>query len=190
VSQNGPVLVQPWIDAPMHAVAGVVWGGRLVAAVHQRYLRTWPVICGVACAAVTMPVAHDVVDPIVRMLRGYDGLFQAQFVGRFLVDLNPRVYGSLPLAVAAGANLPAIVCDLVAGREAPTSRGRAGVAYRWPEGDLRHLAGEARAGHLPARALIRALRPRRSTAHSVVSLRDPRPMLTRIAYALAKSRSD
>jgi predicted ATP-grasp superfamily ATP-dependent carboligase len=188
-SRNGRAFVQPWIDAPMHAVAGVVWRGRLVAAVHQEYLRTWPVVCGTASAAVTIRVTDDVVGPIVRMLDGYDGVFQAQFVGRFLVDLNPRVYGSLPLAVAAGANLPAVVCDLMAGRDVPTTRARPGVAYRWPEGDLKHLVARAQARSLPARSLLAALRPRRPTAHSVMSLRDPRPMLTRIGYVARRSRS-
>jgi len=50
----GTLVVQPLLAGNMRAVAGVVVDGRLVAAVHQRYLRIWPRSCGVACAAETV----------------------------------------------------------------------------------------------------------------------------------------
>ena len=173
-SAEGPVLVQPWLDAPMRAVAGLVWDGRLVAAVHQRYLRTWPVDAGTASAAVTVAPDRLLEERLVALLGGYDGIFQAQFVGDHLIDLNPRVYGSLPLAVAAGANLPALLCDLRAGRSPGPVRVRTGAHYRWPEGDLRHAIARRSPG---------VLRPRRATAHSVTSWRDPGPTLARLAFA-------
>ena len=47
---DGPVLVQPYLTAGIRAVAGVAWHGRLAAAVHQRYLRSWPPACGTSSA--------------------------------------------------------------------------------------------------------------------------------------------
>lgn len=184
----GPFLVQPFIDEPLWAVGGVVWKGRLVAAVHQRYLRTWPVDCGTSSAATTIEPDRAIEERILGLLDGYDGIFQAQFAGRFLLDLNPRVYGSMPLAVAAGANLPAILCDLVRGGEVDEVRARPGVGYRWVEGDLRALRALVRAGRLDIVAALRALAPRRGSAHSVLTLRDPGPFFARLLYAVRGRR--
>jgi len=177
------LIVQPALDGPIYAVGGVVREGRLVAAVHQRSLRTWPSPCGTASAAVTIDPDDDIEAALMRLLDGFEGVFQAQFVGEQLVDLNPRLYGSLPLAVAAGANLPAVWTDLLAGRDVRSHRARPGVRYRWLEGDLRHVVGATRARTMSAADAIRALLPHRATAHSVESIVDPRPMFTRLRMA-------
>ena len=183
---RGPVVVQAWVSGPMTAVCGLVRDGRLVCVAHQRYLRTWPVDAGVACALETVPGDVDREERLVALLHGYDGLFQAQFLGPHLVDLNPRVYGSLPLAVAAGVNLPARHCDLVLGRAVPFARARPGATYRWVEGDVRHLGRAWQRGDLDLWRCARALRPRRATAHSTESLRDPGPLLARLRFVLSR----
>ena len=86
----GPLLVQPYLPDGLHAVAGVVWGGEMVAAVHQRFLRTWPVDAGMTCAAVTTEPDPDVEAALLRLLRGYSGPFQADLSGPYLLDVNPR----------------------------------------------------------------------------------------------------
>lgn len=185
---HGRVVVQPYVDEPVRAVAGVVWQGDLLVAVHQRYERIWPPGCGVASAAVTVaPDAGDE-DGLLRLLDGYDGIFQAQFVGRHLVDVNPRVYGSLPLAVTAGVNLAGVWCDLRRGRPVERRRARAGVPYRWLEGDLRSLASDLRHRRRRPAGVLAALRPRAGTAHSVESLSDPMPLLTRLRYVASHRR--
>jgi glutathione synthase/RimK-type ligase-like ATP-grasp enzyme len=112
-----PVLVQPFLQDDMRAVAGVMYEGRLVAVSHQRYYRTWPVSCGTASAAETVAPDLDLEAKITKLLSGYDGIFQAQLAADNLLDLNPRPYGSMPLAERAGANLPGILCDLLHGVE-------------------------------------------------------------------------
>jgi hypothetical protein len=187
VVADGPVVVQPYLREALHAVVGVAHHGRFVAAAHQRYLRTWPPDCGTACAAVTVAPDRDLESRLLLLLEGYEGIFQAQFAGPYLLDLNPRVYGSLPLAVAAGANLPAIWCDLLRGVDPGEVRARPGVFYRWIEGDVRHVATAIRRGSMGLGAALRSLRPHRAAAHSTESLVDPRPMLSRIGYALIPS---
>lgn len=185
---SGPLLVQPYLTGTLRAVGGVTWRGELVAAVHQRYLRTWPPGAGGASAAVSVAPDAALEERLVRLLGGRDGIFMAQLAGDVLLDLNPRVYGSLPLAVAAGANLPAVYCDLVRGGPVVRRRGLEGVAFRWIEGDLRHVASQVRAGAMSARGALRALRPQRGVAHSVESLRDPGPLLARARFALGRRR--
>ena len=177
----GPVVVQPYLTGAMSAVAGVVRHGRLVAVVHQEYLRTWPADCGVASAAVTAEPDEEREAGLLRLLAGYDGIFQAQFVGDALIDLNPRVYGSMPLALAAGLNLP----DLHLSPEPDRLlRARVGVHYRWTEGDLRHLRAAVTARSMTCRAAGRALRPHRAAAHSVGARDDLRPLLHRARHVL------
>lgn len=184
---SGPVIVQPFIDRPLRAVAGVVRAGRAIAWVHQRYVRTWPREAGVSCMAVTQEPDEGLEERLLQLLSGYDGIFQAQLAGDHLLDVNPRAYGSLPLAVAAGVNLPALHCRTALGYEPQqVQRARVGVRYRWVEGDVRHILGALRDGDVDAGGAWRALRPRRATAHSVVSLTDPLPALTRLAYVFSE----
>jgi predicted ATP-grasp superfamily ATP-dependent carboligase len=184
---SGPIVVQPFAVGALRAVCGVLSEGRLVAAVHQRYVRIWPPECGTASAAVTTPPDLDLEARLPTLLAGHDGIFQVQLVATQVIDVNPRVYGSLPLAVAAGANLPAIAHRVATGRASPgIVRGRPGVRYQWLEGDVRAVLHHVRAGDLSLAAAGRALFPRRGTAHSVESLRDPGPALVRLADAVRR----
>jgi predicted ATP-grasp superfamily ATP-dependent carboligase len=186
----GAVVVQPFLTGQLWAVSGVIVEGRVLAAVQQRYLRTWPVDCGTASAAVTVDVDEDVVTRLGRLLAGYDGIFQAQFAGPALLDVNPRVYGSLSLAAAAGVNLPDLWVRWVLDGTAPSRslRGRVGVHYRWLEGDVRHVLARLRGdGRAAAGVVASAARPWPGSAHSVEALTDPRPLLTRVVAALRGS---
>ena len=185
---SAPLLVQPYLEGTLRAVGGVVRRGELVAAVHQRYVRTWPPEAGGASYAVSVEPDRDLEERLVRLLGGRDGIFMAQLVDDVLLDLNPRVYGSLPLAVAADVNLAAIHCDLVRGRHPVSRRGRPGVVFRWTEGDVRHVVAKVRAKAMGPGAALRALRPRRGVVHPVESLRDPGPMLARARFALGRVR--
>lgn len=180
-SLSGPVVVQPFALGTMRAVCGVVHEGRLLAVVHQRYERIWPPGAGTASAAVTVAPDGDLEARLPQLLAGHSGVFQVQLIEDQVIDVNPRVYGSLPLAVAAGANLPAIACDAVQGRlPGSVVRGRPGVRYRWLEGDVRSVLHGLRSRDLSPWTAVRALLPHRGTAHSIESLRDPGPLLVRL----------
>jgi predicted ATP-grasp superfamily ATP-dependent carboligase len=185
-----PVVVQPMALGTMRAVCGVIHDGQLLSVVHQTYLRIWPPDCGTASAAITTHPDLDLEARLPALLAGHCGVFQVQLIGDQVIDVNPRVYGSLPLAVASGANLPAIACRAADGRPpADLVRGRPGVRYRWLEGDVRRLVDDVRTGRLTLRAAGRELLPRRGTAHSVESLRDPAPGLLRLADVARVRRS-
>jgi predicted ATP-grasp superfamily ATP-dependent carboligase len=175
-------VVQPFLTDGMRAVCGVLHEGRFVALVHQRYLRIWPPDAGTACAAVTTEPDEQLEQRLLRLLDGHEGLFQVQLLGDFVIDVNPRLYGSLPLAVASGANLPALWCEVLAG-QGPRElvRGRAGVHYRWTDADLRAIGFALAGRRMPLGALLDAVRPRRGTAHSISTLSDLRPLLSRAA---------
>jgi len=187
---DGPIMVQPYITDPLRAVSGVLWDGRMVAIVHQRYRRTWPPDCGGATAAFTSEPDRALEEQLTSLLSGHEGIFMAQFAGPYLLDCNPGAYGSLPLAVAAGANLVAIYCDLVAGKPAPRELVRAhpGFRYRWLEGDLRHLGRRVREHSIPISSAVLEAFPHSGTAQSTETWRDPMPALRRLAYVLRRRR--
>jgi hypothetical protein len=185
----GPLLAQAYLSEELFSISGVMWEGRLIASVHQGYLRTWPPQAGGACAAVTVERDPAKDEPLARLLEGLSGVFHAQFVAGRLIDVNPRLYGSLPVAVRAGANLPAIYCDILrTSRVGGFVTARPGVHYRWLEGELRHVAQEVRANRMSVREGLRILRPRRAVAYSVESWRDPAPVLARFRHVVASGK--
>src|SRR5439155_14770438 len=103
--------------------------------------------------------------------------------GPYLLDLNPRSFASLALALEAGVNLIGLYCDLLMG-EAPTvARARPGVFYRWLDADVRHALAQVRSRRMSLGEAARILRPRRHTARGgPESLRDPGPLLARLGY--------
>lgn len=179
-----PLLLQPRCDAEVTAVSGVVHDGVLRAAVAQRSVRLWPARAGTTSWGVTVEPDAMRLEALSAIMHDHEGVFQAQFVGPYLIDINPRVYGSLPLAVAAGVNLPAIYCALLQGRSVPWTVGRAGVRYRWLEGDVRHVLAAVRGGAMSWQAAAAAARPRRGTAHSVLQWSDLGPQLLRMRFVV------
>lgn len=185
--ERSPLLAQPFLSGPLRAVSGVLWKGELRAVVHQAYRRIWPTDAGVASSAVTVGPDLETERRITQLLAGHDGVFQVQLIGDHVLDVNPRIYGSLPLAVAAGANLPALACRAAAGQDGDLVRARAGVRYRWAEGDLRSLVDLVRRRRMTVPGALMELLPRRGTAHSVESWRDPAPAVVRVRQALGRS---
>jgi hypothetical protein len=83
------------------------------------------------------------------------------------MEINGRYWGSLPLAVAAGADFPWAAFELAArGTPSPTPPPRLGVKSRNFVGDLRHLVGVWRAGGPGRRAATAAfLTPNDADTH-------------------------
>ena len=178
-------LLQERVEGLLMALSVVVArDGRVVAAIQQEAELLFPPGTGMSARALTVPVDRSLLERAGRLLDDLDwfGLAQLQFVVArggepALIDLNGRFYGSMALAIAAGANLPALWAGLAIG-EPPTAEpllGRPGVRYQWLEGDLRRALSERRGGLV--RDVLGVLRPRRGTAGAIWSTRDPGPAL-------------
>jgi len=109
-------------------------------------------------------------------------------MGRYLIDVNPRVYASLRLAAGAGVNLVGLYCDLLRGEAVDRVRGRAGVYYRWLDADLRSVINAWRGHRMGIREALGELRLRRGTVYALESLDDWRPTLARARYGLTTGR--
>ena len=185
---RGEVMVQPFLTELIRTVGGVMWQGRMVAAVHQQWDRIWPMPCGQASYAVTIAPDEDLEERIRLLLGDYDGIFNVQLLGPHLLDVHTRPYGTQSLALAAGVNLAGVWCDLLDGKSVTPVRARAGVPYRWLAGDLRHLRWALKSGTMSLAQSLREFRPRLGTAHGTESLLDPGPIFTRVRYHLTGSR--
>jgi predicted ATP-grasp superfamily ATP-dependent carboligase len=139
-----PLLVQERAGGSLAAVAMVVdTEGQVAARFQQAARRTWPPDAGISSLAVSVAPDERLVSRCAALLAaaGFAGLAQLQFLesqrGHSLIDVNPRFYGSLPLALASGVNLPAAWHRMLTGADgAGPGPYRLGVTYRWLEGDL------------------------------------------------------
>ena len=181
---GSPCLVQEHIAGRPYSFAGVLTEDGLAAVAMARYDRTWPPAAGNAAFATTVEPPPWLSDAVRRLLDalGWRGLFELELIdrgdGRFIpIDVNPRPYGSLALASAAGAPLAVLWCRMLLGDSPEPRVARAGHRYRWEDAELRHLLWTVR--HDGVLAAARSLRPRRQTVHAYFRWRDPAPLAAR-----------
>ncbi len=182
---GGEAILQEPIDGELMALSTVIdEGGNALAWAQQRTLRAS--LRRTSARAETVPLDGDLARRVAALLGdlGWYGLANLQFLrpeGREpkLIDLNGRFYGSIALAIDAGVNLPAIWADLALGRPpAEPVLARSGARFQGLQTDLRRARTERRGGLLRDVLDTFAYAPR--SAHSCLSLRDPRP----VAYQL------
>lgn len=194
---GGDPQVQRFHTGTLVAWSAVRGPDGVVAESLQEAARIWPPGAGASCRAVTVPLGPSVTGPTADLARrcaelldalGWLGLAELQLlVGADglprLIDLNGRFYGSLSLAVRAGANLPAVWADLAVGRlPAQVVRARPGVRYQWGTADVRRALAERRGGLLAdlAATAVHGVR----SGHSVADVRDPWPAVARLRGAV------
>jgi predicted ATP-grasp superfamily ATP-dependent carboligase len=186
------VLQELEVDAKIVSFAAVRAEGRLLGEVTATYARTWPPEAGAAAFAETIPVPDGLASKVDAVLAtvGWEGIFELELLrtrdGLRTIDLNPRVFGWLALAIAAGANLPALWIDRLCGRRGASAAAvRAGVRYRWEDAELATALWQLRRGR--PRAAAAALRPERGIVHAHFRATDPGPLVARAVYAVKRA---
>lgn len=181
-------LVQQYLPGPGYGVACLFAAdGTLIAAFCHRRLREYPATGGPSCLAESW-VDPELTELGVRLLRALDwrGLgmveFRADAGGRpRLLEINPRPWGTIALAIAAGVDFPCLWYRAAAGLPvAPVGGYRAGVRLRYL---LKDLLSARAAGIGIARFLADAF------AHPAVdAVFDPEDPLPGLAYLLRGRR--
>jgi predicted ATP-grasp superfamily ATP-dependent carboligase len=188
----GTCIVQEPAGGPVLSFAGVATDEGITAHVVSRYERTWPPDAGNVCFSETIaspPGLCERVAALVDRLQ-WQGLFELELIerggGRYsAIDFNPRVHGSLSIAVAAGVPLPALWCSWLLGEDPrPVGPAREGVRYRWEDADLSHLLWKVRSR---GPAALAPLRPHRGVTHAYFQSRDPGPSLARVLQLALKA---
>jgi FAD-dependent urate hydroxylase len=182
---GGSMIAQRRVEGEVVSFGGVFAGGRLLGEAFSRYRRTWHPEAGSVCYSRTEDAVASLRQRVTSVLEdlGWEGLFEIELIESadrhwHAIDMNPRPYGSMALAIGAGANLPAIWCEHLVGESPGEVRARPGVEYRWTDADLRHGLSQLRAGH-PA-AAVDVLRLGRGVVHPYVRPGDPGPGLVRM----------
>jgi predicted ATP-grasp superfamily ATP-dependent carboligase len=117
---GGPdaAIVQGWVPGEGHGIELLCHDGRPLAAFQHRRVREVPVTGGASAHRTSVALDPVMLDHAVRLLAAlrWTGLAMVEFrvgpAGPCLMELNGRVWGSLPLAVASGMDFPARMAEL------------------------------------------------------------------------------
>jgi len=199
----GDLIVQRYHPGDGVGVELLMHEGRPLAAFQHRRLREVPVTGGASAYRESVALDGALLDHAVRLLRAmaWTGLAMVEFKvsgsEAHLLEVNGRIWGSLPLAVKSGMDFPGRYVELLlsgppAGEGIATAY-RVGVRSRNLRLELVWIAsvlrGERRYPYLPApsrrdglAALAGLAIP--SSEHDVLSLADPVPGLVDAVAAI------
>lgn len=137
--------LQRKIEGETHCVAMLFNKGQLRAKVAYKQIREYPFKNGQATFRISIntPLAES---HLQEMLQYFDwhGVCQADYIVEresgipYMVDLNPRFWGSLLQGIAAGVDFPYMYYRIAIDGDVEPSNGfKTGVMTRWIGGDLR-----------------------------------------------------
>jgi predicted ATP-grasp superfamily ATP-dependent carboligase len=202
------VLVQEFCAGVGEGVEVLAHEGRVLAAFQHRRLREVPFSGGASSLRESVPLDGELLRHSAALIGalGWTGVAMVEFkcgpAGPRLMEVNGRLWGSLPLAVRAGVDFPTGLVELTAGGPAAVSPGhrgcgtyRVGVRSRnvrlevlWA---LAALTGRARHPVLPGprrrdglAVLARLLLP--ADGYDILSWRDPAPGFAELLQLAAK----
>lgn len=164
--------------------------GRVKASFVHKRLREYPVSGG--ASTLRESVRRDDIRDMGRTLLqavGWYGVAMVEFKldprdnTPKLMEVNPRFWGSLALAVESGVNFPYLLYRLSRGEDfSPVEDYQVGKRCRWLlPGDILHFIHNPRRGRLvPEFFRFRD----KDTAYDILSLKDPLPVLGRLLTPL------
>jgi predicted ATP-grasp superfamily ATP-dependent carboligase len=142
----GGALVQEFVPGRGEGVFLLVDRGVVRARFAHRRLREKPPAGGVSVVSESRLADPDELAACERLVGelGWHGLAMLEFRrtpdGRaVLMELNPRLWGSVQLAIDAGVDFPGLLVELARGAAIQAPVARAGVRTRWLLGDLDHV---------------------------------------------------
>lgn len=140
------LLLQEFLPGHGAGVFLLAQGGRCLAAFAHRRLREKPPSGGVSVLSESVEPDPALLASSVALIGalGLDGVAMVEFrVGPdgppALMEINPRLWGSLQLAIDAGVDFPRLLWRMHAGLAVEQPAVRIGVRTRWLLGDLDHL---------------------------------------------------
>jgi predicted ATP-grasp superfamily ATP-dependent carboligase len=128
------VLLQRYVRGEGHGVEVLASEGRALAAFQHRRLREVPVTGGASSFRESVALDPALLAASTRLLEAlqWTGLAMVEFRvgpdGPSLMEVNGRIWGSLPLAVKAGMDFPARMAELFV--DGPPPPGPVDTAYR------------------------------------------------------------
>jgi predicted ATP-grasp superfamily ATP-dependent carboligase len=143
-AHGGEATVQQWLPGRRDAVTLFVLGLDVKACFAQMSHRELPRLGGVSVLCESIPPLEDIVKPAQRLVceMGVEGCATVEFRrdanGKpVLMEINPRIPGSIALAVGCGVDFPNLTHMWALGRPVPKVEGyQVGRRLHWMVGDL------------------------------------------------------
>ncbi len=142
----GGLLVQEFVPGHGEAVFVLASKGRTLVRFAHRRLREKPPTGGVSVLRESIRPDPELLAGSERLVAdlGWTGVAMIEFRRApdrraVLMEINPRLWGSLQLAIDAGVDFPSLLVALHRGEAIPQIEPRIGVRTRWLLGDLDHL---------------------------------------------------
>jgi predicted ATP-grasp superfamily ATP-dependent carboligase len=196
------VLAQQFASGRREGVTLFVAGGEVLASCGHVAHRTTPPLGGGSVIRESIQVPPDLFDASVRLAKaiGIEGPCEVEFRrdgdGRpLLMEINPRLAGTLENALRSGVNVPLMTWRWAVGLEVqPVADHRTGVRTRWLAGDLAWVTQNwQRAGRPDSVPVARSLwlfitEFFRSRHYDFFDLRDVRPGIAELRRMTAWTR--
>lgn len=156
LSISRPVLVQELLTGEGTGVFALCDRGEPIVTFAHRRRREKPPWGGVSVLSESIPEPADILDYAIRILRElkWHGVAMMEFKRSaagmpYLMEVNPRFWGSLELAVRAGVDFPYLFYQLATGANVEPPVRRRHTANRWVIGEVDSLVTALRAGVWP-----------------------------------------
>ncbi len=142
-----PFLVQEYIQGEGRGIFALYDQGKPVVVFAHKRLREKPPSGGVSVLSESIEVDSGLRESAIKILdyAKWHGVAMVEFKvssdGRpYLIEVNPRFWGSLQLAIDAGIDFPYLLYQLAMGERLEAVNGyKIGMRSRWLLGDLDHL---------------------------------------------------
>jgi predicted ATP-grasp superfamily ATP-dependent carboligase len=199
-SGGGEVTVQQWLPGRRDAVTLFVTGSDVKACFAQTSHRELPRLGGVSVLCESIAPLDDIIKPAQRLVceMGLEGCSTVEFRrdangAPVLMEINPRIPGSIALAVGCGVDFPTLTHTWALGGPVPKIDGyQIGRRLHWMVGDLwslysafNHDAGpDVPAPRSAAREFLRDLT--RHDLSATFDIRDPAPAIAEARALLVR----
>ncbi len=141
-----PFMIQEFIQGEGKGAFFLYNHGREIARFSHRRIREKPPSGGVSVLCESAPVDAQLFNQASQLLDKlqWHGVAMVEFKVStngtpYLMEINPRFWGSLQLAIDSGVDFPALLLAMTTQVLEPVSSYRLGVRSRWLLGDLDHL---------------------------------------------------
>lgn len=139
------VIAQQLASGRRESISLFIHKGAMTAYCGAAALRTTPPLGGVSVMRESIEVDKELLDACVRLVTaiGLEGACEVEFrrdaSGRpLLMEVNPRLAGTLENALRAGVNFPLMIWQQATGRPVePALSYQPGIRTRWLSGDMR-----------------------------------------------------
>lgn len=131
-------IIQEYIEGPIHDVVGLFDNGEPIAIMSQKRVLTYPIDGGTGSVNETT-YEPQIIEYACRLMKAaqWTGPAMCEFKKRgendyVLLEVNPKFWGTLGLAIAAGLDIPTMTAKLFCGETVVRKKEyNVGLLYRW-----------------------------------------------------------